>query len=59
MPIFILVFSFLHRHKRAIFSTFVEVVISNLIMSNEINKSTIIKIIICSIVNFIYKTKKG
>ena len=55
MPMFIIVFSFLHRHKRAIFSTFVEIVIPNIIMSNEINKSTIIRIIICSIIGFIYK----
>lgn len=54
MPMFIIVFSFLHRHKRAIFSTFVEIVIPNLIMSNEIDKSTVIRIIICSIIGFIY-----
>lgn len=54
MSMLILVFSFLHRHKRTIFNTFVEVVIPNLIMSNEINKSTIIKIVICSIIGFIY-----
>ena len=59
MSMFILVFSFLHRHKSEIFNTFVEVIITNLIMSNEINKSTIIKIIICSIVNFIYQKQKG
>lgn len=55
MLMLILVFSFLHRHKMTIFSTFVEIVIPNLIMSNEINKSTIIRIIICSIIDFIYK----
>ena len=55
MTMFVIVFSFLHRHKRAIFSTFVEIVIPNLIMSNEINKTTIVRIIICSIINFIHK----
>lgn len=55
MLMFILVFSFLHRHKRLILNIFIETIIINLIMSDEINKSTIIKIIICSIVNFIYK----
>lgn len=55
MLMLILVFSFLHRHKRAIFNTFVEIVIPNLIMSNEIDKSTIIRIVLCSIINFITK----
>ena len=57
MPlIFNIVFSFLCRHKKLILDTFVEVIIFNLLMSTEINETTIIKIIICSIINFIYKT---
>lgn len=56
MPlIFNIVFSFLCRHKKLILDTFVEVIIFNLLMSTEINETTIIKIIICSIINFIYK----
>lgn len=54
--VFTIVFSFLCRHKKLILDTFVEVIIFNLLMSTEINETTIIRIIICSIINFIYKT---
>lgn len=54
--IFNIVFSFLCRHKKIILDTFVEVIIFNLLMSTEINETTIIRIVICSIINFIYKT---
>lgn len=53
--IFNIVFSFLCRHKKVILDTFVEVIIFNLLMSTEINETTIIRIVICSIINFIYK----
>ena len=59
MLTFILVFSFLNRHKRLIIKTFVEIFVINLIMSNEIDKSTIIKAIICSIIIFTNNFKKG
>ena len=55
MTMFVIVFSFLCRHKKAIFNSFVEVAIPNLVMSTEINRTTIVRIIICSIINFIYK----
>lgn len=53
MLTFVLVFSFLIRHKRLILKILIETFVINLIMSNEINKSTIIKAIICSIISFI------
>lgn len=59
MLTFVLVFSFLNRHKRLIVKTFIETFIINLIMSNEIDKSTIIKAIICSIIIFTNNFKKG
>lgn len=52
---FIIVFSFLCRHHKLLLDTFVEIVVLNLLTSTEINKTTIIRIIICSIINFIYK----
>jgi hypothetical protein len=55
MLTFVLVFSFLIRHKRLIVKTIIDILIINLIMSNEINTSTIIKAIICSIISFIIK----
>lgn len=58
MPIslgFIIVFSFLRRHWKLLLDIFVEIIVFNLIMSTEINETTIIKIIICSIVSFTYK----
>jgi|GEM_PF-5738312 len=58
MPIslgFIIVFSFLCRHRKLLLDIFVEIIIFNLIMSTEINEATIIRIIICSIISFIYK----
>lgn len=51
----IIVFSFLHRHWKLLLDIFVEIIVFNLIMSTEINEATIIRIIICSIVSFIYK----
>ena len=59
MTLFVIVFSFLCRHKKAIFNSFVEIAIPNLVMSTEINKTTIVRIIICSIINFIDKLQKG
>lgn len=59
MLTFVLVFSFLIRHKRLILKILIETFIINLIMSNEINKSTIIKAIICSIINFTINLQKG
>lgn len=53
--IFNIVFSFLCRYKKIILDTFVEVIIFNLLISTEINETTIIRIVICSIINFIYK----
>ena len=56
MPLgFIIVFSFLRRHWKLLLDIFVEIIVFNLIMSTEINKTTIVKIIICSIINFVYK----
>lgn len=52
---FIIVFSFLCRHQKLLVDTFIEVIVLNLVMSTEINKTTIVKIIICSIINFVYK----
>lgn len=52
---FIIVFSFLCRHQKLLLDTFIEVIVLNLVMSTEINKTTIVKIIICSIINFVYK----
>lgn len=52
---FVLVFSFLCRHRKLLLDIFVEIIVFNLIMSTEINEATIIRIIICSIVSFIYK----
>lgn len=52
---FIIVFPFLCRHQKLLLDIFVEIIVFNLIMSTEINKTTIVKIIICSIINFIYK----
>lgn len=51
---FIIVFSFLCRHWKLLLDIFVEIIVFNLIMSTEINETTIIRIIICSIVSFIY-----
>lgn len=55
MLMYILVFSFLKRHMGLVIKTLLDSVIPNLIMSNEIDKSTIIRIILCSIINFITK----
>lgn len=55
MTMFVVVFSFLCRHKKAIFNSFVEVALPNILMSTEINRTTIVRIVICSIINFIYK----
>ena len=52
---FIIVFSFLRRHWKLLLDIFVEIIVFNLIMSTEIIEATIIRIIICSIVSFIYK----
>lgn len=52
---FIIVFPFLCRHHKLLLDTLIEVMVLNLVMSTEINRTTIIRIIICSIINFIYK----